>query len=151
MDTQGRQLTKKGEPMSNFISELSKDAAGVQSDKFFVLKNKTRLRILDLLKKYGGLLCVAEIADVLDEVLRRIHALRAEAQRREDELRARADQRLREKQRLRAQYGIREKQLRIAFEEARRTQGLTGENLVELLEMRLEVLGTDVAPASIRR
>ena len=64
---EGRQFTKKGEPMSNFVSELSKDAAGVQSDKFFVLKNKTRLRILDLLKKYGGLLCVAEIADVLDE------------------------------------------------------------------------------------
>ncbi len=48
--------------------------------------------------------------------------------------------RLREKQRLRAQYGIREKQLRIAFEEARRSQGLTGENLVELLEMRLDAL-----------
>ena len=67
MEEQGRQFTKKGELMSNFVSELSKDAAGVQSDKFFVLKNKTRLRILDLLKKYGGLLCVAEIADVLDE------------------------------------------------------------------------------------
>ena len=48
--------------------------------------------------------------------------------------------RLREKQRLRAQYGILEKQLRIAFEEARKTQGLTGENLVELLEMRLDAL-----------
>ncbi len=48
--------------------------------------------------------------------------------------------RLREKQRLRAQYGIREKQLRIAFEEARRTDGLTGENLVELLEMSLDAL-----------
>jgi small subunit ribosomal protein S4 len=48
--------------------------------------------------------------------------------------------RLREKQRLRAQYGIREKQLRIAFNEARRIQGLTGENLVELLEMRLDAL-----------
>jgi small subunit ribosomal protein S4 len=48
--------------------------------------------------------------------------------------------RLREKQRLRAQYGIREKQLKIAFEEARRTKGLTGENLVELLEMRLDAL-----------
>ena len=48
--------------------------------------------------------------------------------------------RLREKQRLRAQYGIREKQLRIAFEEARRTAGQTGENLVELLEMRLDAL-----------
>jgi small subunit ribosomal protein S4 len=48
--------------------------------------------------------------------------------------------RLREKQRLRAQYGIREKQLRIAFNEARRADGLTGENLVELLEMRLDAL-----------
>ena len=48
--------------------------------------------------------------------------------------------RLREKQRLRAQYGIREAQLKIIFQEARRTQGLTGENLVELLEMRLDAL-----------
>ena len=48
--------------------------------------------------------------------------------------------RLREKQRLRAQYGIREKQIRIQFEEARRTAGLTGENLVEQLEMRLDAL-----------
>lgn len=48
--------------------------------------------------------------------------------------------RLREKQRLRAQYGLREKQLRIAFEEARRKPGLTGENLVEQLEMRLDAL-----------
>lgn len=47
---------------------------------------------------------------------------------------------LKEKQRLRAQYGIRESQLRRAFEEARRTAGLTGENLVELLEMRLDAL-----------
>ena len=48
--------------------------------------------------------------------------------------------RLREKQRLRAQYGIREAQLRIVFAEARKAQGLTGENLVELLEMRLDAL-----------
>ena len=48
--------------------------------------------------------------------------------------------RLREKQRLREQYGIREKQLRIVFNEARRADGLTGENLVELLEMRLDAL-----------
>jgi small subunit ribosomal protein S4 len=48
--------------------------------------------------------------------------------------------RLREKQRLRAQYGIREAQMRNTFNEARRTQGLTGENLVELLEMRLDAL-----------
>jgi small subunit ribosomal protein S4 len=48
--------------------------------------------------------------------------------------------RLREKQRLRAQYGIREAQLKIVFNEARRTAGLTGENLVELLELRLDAL-----------
>ncbi|MEZ7897353.1 MAG: 30S ribosomal protein S4 [Flaviflexus sp.] len=48
--------------------------------------------------------------------------------------------RLKEKQRLRAQYGIRESQLRTIFEEAHRTEGQTGENLVELLEMRLDAL-----------
>lgn len=48
--------------------------------------------------------------------------------------------RLKEKQRLRAQYGIREVQLRRTFEEARREGGLTGEALVELLEMRLDAL-----------
>src|SRR6185312_3292411 len=48
--------------------------------------------------------------------------------------------RLREKQRLRAQYGIREAQLKIIFQEARRAEGLTGENLVELLEMRLDAI-----------
>jgi len=48
--------------------------------------------------------------------------------------------RLREKQRLRSQYGIREAQMTRVFEEARRTKGLTGENLVELLEMRLDAL-----------
>jgi small subunit ribosomal protein S4 len=48
--------------------------------------------------------------------------------------------RLREKQRLRAQYGIREAQLRKTFQEAKRAEGLTGENLVELLEMRLDAV-----------
>ena len=48
--------------------------------------------------------------------------------------------RLREKQRLRSQYGIREAQLRKTFQEAKRTDGLTGETLVELLEMRLDAL-----------
>lgn len=48
--------------------------------------------------------------------------------------------RLREKQRLRAQYGIREAQLRKTFNDAKRMEGLTGENLVELLEMRLDSL-----------
>jgi small subunit ribosomal protein S4 len=48
--------------------------------------------------------------------------------------------RLREKQRLRAQYGIREAQLKKTVEEAKRATGLTGENLVELLEMRLDAI-----------
>ena len=48
--------------------------------------------------------------------------------------------RLKEKQRLRAQYNIREAQMRRYFEESKRTAGLTGENLVELLEMRLDAL-----------
>ena len=48
--------------------------------------------------------------------------------------------RMREKQRLRAQYGIREAQMRRVWEEARRADGLAGENLVELLEMRLDAL-----------
>lgn len=48
--------------------------------------------------------------------------------------------RLKEKQRLRAQYGIREAQLRKTWDEARRMEGMAGENLVELLEMRLDAL-----------
>ncbi|MCI1964286.1 MAG: 30S ribosomal protein S4 [Ancrocorticia sp.] len=48
--------------------------------------------------------------------------------------------RLKEKQRLRAQYGIREAQMRRVWDEARRQEGLAGENLVELLEMRLDAL-----------
>lgn len=48
--------------------------------------------------------------------------------------------RLKEKQRLRAQYGMREAQLAKVYEEARKESGLTGENLVELLEMRLDAL-----------
>ncbi|MPV49354.1 MULTISPECIES: 30S ribosomal protein S4 [unclassified Pseudactinotalea] len=48
--------------------------------------------------------------------------------------------RLKEKQRLRAQYGLREVQLRRVFDEARREPYLTGESLVELLEMRLDAL-----------
>ena len=48
--------------------------------------------------------------------------------------------RLREKQRLRAQYAIREKQLRRAYDEARRQAGLTGETMIETLETRLDAL-----------
>ncbi|MFY9262941.1 MAG: 30S ribosomal protein S4 [Actinomycetaceae bacterium] len=48
--------------------------------------------------------------------------------------------RLKEKQRLRAQYGIREAQLRKIWDEARKMDGMSGENLIELLEMRLDAL-----------
>ena len=67
MEKPDRQFTRKGEPMSKFVSGLSKPDAAAQGDLFFVLRNKTRLRIIDLLSRYGGLLCVAEIADVLGE------------------------------------------------------------------------------------
>jgi len=63
----GRFFTKKGVQMGNFTSRLSKDDATMQGDMFLVLRNKTRLRIMDLLKHYGGLLYVVEIAEVLDE------------------------------------------------------------------------------------
>ena len=48
--------------------------------------------------------------------------------------------RLKEKQRLRAQYGIREAQMLKTYKEANRLPGLTGETMVELLEMRLDAL-----------
>src|SRR5436309_13308972 len=59
--------TKNGEPLSRFHSPLSKEDALSQGNTWLVLRNKTRLRILYLLKQYGGLLCVSEIARVLDE------------------------------------------------------------------------------------
>ncbi|GAA2090847.1 MULTISPECIES: 30S ribosomal protein S4 [Brevibacterium] len=48
--------------------------------------------------------------------------------------------RLKEKQRLRAQYGIREAQMLAAYQEAKRLPGLTGDKIVELLEVRLDAL-----------
>ncbi|MDO4254579.1 MAG: 30S ribosomal protein S4 [Kocuria sp.] len=48
--------------------------------------------------------------------------------------------RLLEKQRLRAQYNIREKQMHRAYVEAKRREGQTGENLIRLLESRLDAL-----------
>lgn len=46
--------------------------------------------------------------------------------------------RLREKQKLRAMYGILEKQFRRYYKEAARRPGITGENLLRMLEMRLD-------------
>lgn len=45
---------------------------------------------------------------------------------------------LREKQKVRRIYGILEKQFRLYFEEADRMKGVTGENLLSLLERRLD-------------
>src|SRR5712692_1599392 len=67
MNTQDRQFTKKGEPITNFVPRLSKEDAAAQGNRFLVFRNKTRLRIIDLLIRYGGLLCVVEIAEVLNE------------------------------------------------------------------------------------
>jgi len=45
---------------------------------------------------------------------------------------------LSEKQKLRFQYGVMEKQFRRYFEEAARRRGVTGETLLQLLELRLD-------------
>ena len=59
--------THKGTPWSQIRAGLSKDEAAAQGNAFLVLRNKTRLRIIHLLRRYGGLLCVTEIAEALDE------------------------------------------------------------------------------------
>ncbi len=46
--------------------------------------------------------------------------------------------RLREKQKLRKYYGLLEKQFKILFKNAAKKKGVTGENLLELLERRLD-------------
>ena len=45
---------------------------------------------------------------------------------------------LREKQKLKRIYGMQEKQFHLFFERARRMSGITGENLISLLERRLD-------------
>lgn len=45
---------------------------------------------------------------------------------------------LREKQKVKRIYGVLEKQFRIYFDKASRMQGITGENLLQLLERRLD-------------
>lgn len=45
---------------------------------------------------------------------------------------------LREKQKIRRIYGVLEKQFRLYFVKASRTDGITGENLLRLLELRLD-------------
>ncbi|HRN47254.1 MAG TPA: 30S ribosomal protein S4 [Niabella sp.] len=56
---------------------------------------------------------------------------------------------LREKQKAKYTYGILEKQFRKTFEEANRRKGVTGENLIKLLEARLDntVFRMGIAPS----
>lgn len=49
-------------------------------------------------------------------------------------------QQLREKQKIRRTYGILERQFRKTFAEAERKKGMTGENLLQLLESRLDAV-----------
>ena len=56
---------------------------------------------------------------------------------------------LREKQKAKYSYGVLEKQFRKTFEEAARRKGVTGENLIKLLEARLDntVFRMGIAPS----
>jgi small subunit ribosomal protein S4 len=56
---------------------------------------------------------------------------------------------LREKQKAKYTYGVLEKQFRKTYEEANRRKGVTGENLIKLLESRLDntVFRMGIAPS----
>ncbi len=58
---------------------------------------------------------------------------------------------LREKQRLRRMYGLMESQFHLTFERASRRRGITGEILLQLLEMRLDNLVYRLGFASSRK
>ncbi|MBN1518968.1 MAG: 30S ribosomal protein S4 [Spirochaetales bacterium] len=57
---------------------------------------------------------------------------------------------LREKQKLKRSYGLMEKQFRLTFEKAQRLPGKTGENLIILLERRLDNIAYRLRFASSR-
>lgn len=57
---------------------------------------------------------------------------------------------LREKQKVKRMYGLLEKQFRLYFEKAERTKGITGENLLRLLECRLDNVVYRLGMASSR-
>ncbi len=58
---------------------------------------------------------------------------------------------LREKQKTKRYYGVLEKQFRAYFDEAKRTKGVTGENLLSLLERRLDNVVYRMGMAESRR
>ncbi len=57
---------------------------------------------------------------------------------------------LREKQKVKRMYGLLEKQFRLYFEKAERAKGITGENLLRLLECRLDNVVYRLGMASSR-
>lgn len=57
---------------------------------------------------------------------------------------------LREKQKIRRSYGLLEKQFRLIFEEANRMKGVTGDNMLSLLERRLDNVVYRIGFASSR-
>lgn len=59
--------TRKGDPWSRFVPRISKADAEQEERNWLVLRHKTRRRIMDVLSQYGGLLCVIELAQVLEE------------------------------------------------------------------------------------
>lgn len=58
---------------------------------------------------------------------------------------------LREKQKLKRIYGLLERQFRVVFKRASRKQGVTGENLIQLLESRLDNVVYRLMYAQTRR
>src|SRR5574344_1171089 len=58
---------------------------------------------------------------------------------------------LQEKQKVRLMYGLNEKQFRLTFEEASKMKGVHGENLLKLLESRLDNLVYRIGFASTRK
>lgn len=60
-------LTKKGTPLTDFALRLSPQEATKQGKRWNVLQSPTRLQIIDLLNRYDTLLCVNELAQVLNK------------------------------------------------------------------------------------
>jgi small subunit ribosomal protein S4 len=58
---------------------------------------------------------------------------------------------LREKQKIKRSYGLLEKQFRLLFEDANRMKGVTGDNMLSLLERRLDNVIYRIGFASSRR
>jgi len=59
--------TRKGDLWSWIVPRISKTDAENDEQMWLVLRHKARRRIMDVLSQYGGLLCVIELAQVLEE------------------------------------------------------------------------------------